>query len=114
MVTVDVNAKIVIVRKDEESALERYNLVQVKLFLAPAESSTVFMDILYSVFVLYAPNPTCMRSSANVFQIHATEIIEKDDPRAKPHEMQNAIRNEVRDLVRRGTFKVMRLLLKKT
>ena len=107
VVTIDVNAEIVIVRKDKESLIKSYNMVRVKTFLAPTESSTVFMDILYSVFVGYASNPTCMRSSANVFQMHVTEIIEKDDLRAKSHEMQDAIRNEVRDLTRRGTFKVI-------
>ena len=39
--------------------------------------------------------------------IQVTEIIDKDDPRASSIEMKNAIKEEVGDLLRRGTFKVI-------
>ena len=39
--------------------------------------------------------------------IHTTEIIEPSDPRAKSPEMQQAVMNEVRDLLQRRTFKVL-------
>ena len=49
-----------------------------------------------------SPTPN-VRASA----IQVTEIIDKDDPRASSTEMNNAIKEEVRDLLRRGTFKVV-------
>ena len=36
-----------------------------------------------------------------------TEVIDKSDPRAKSPEMRAAIGHEVRDLLNRGTFKVI-------
>ena len=48
VVTFDANAKIVAVRKDANSALERYNMVQVKPFLSPFEASTNILGTLHS------------------------------------------------------------------
>ena len=39
--------------------------------------------------------------------VRLTEIIPSDDPRAKDPRMAAAIKEEVRDLLRRGTFKVI-------
>ena len=46
-------------------------------------------------------------SVALPFEIEATEIVSSDDPRAKSPEMRRAVMNEVRDLLKQGTFKVM-------
>ena len=107
VVTVDLGANIITVRREEESALKRYNLVQVKPFISIAEASTAIMDTLYSKFVSYASDPNKRRSSANVPGIQATEIIHKDDPRAFSPKMKVALLNEVRDLLKRGTFEVI-------
>ena len=107
VVTVDLDAKITSVKKDENSALERYNLVQVQLFISTAEASAAIMDTLYSVFAGYAPDQNEMRSSAKIPEIRTTETIHKDGPRAFSPKMKVAILYEVRYLLKRRTFKVI-------
>ena len=50
---------------------------------------------------------TSSTSNDTASAIKVTEIIDKDDPRASSIEMKSVIKEEVRDLLQRGTFKVM-------
>ena len=66
-----------------------------------------------SVVAKTLERPTTKRSSAvyvpdsATASIQVTEVIDRDDPRASCPEMNEAIMSEVRDLLKRGTFKVI-------
>lgn len=94
-------SKIVMVQKNEDSPLERYNLAQFKPFLRPQVSSTLFMISVHSTFSNYATSSsntlehdTPQRSSAVhrsrnfPFQTQVTDIVSNDDPRAQSSEMK--------------------------
>ena len=40
-------------------------------------------------------------------QTHLTDVLEPSDPRTHSSEMLNEIHNEIRDLIKRGTFKML-------
>ena len=120
------------VKRDEASPLQRYNMTQVKPFLRPAEASTAFMDAVHQFFVPYTASSrtgdkrsfaidrnlqTRLSAGENLSQdarnmnnttrnisTYATEVIEQNEPRAS---MKAAIMSEVQDLSRWGTFKVV-------
>ena len=114
--TVDHESKIVMVKTTPDSLPERFNSTQVKPFLTPIEASSSFMEILYQSFSVHAAKntggpsepPNILRSSAsNTHDIHATETILNNDPRASCPEMRAAIVEEVREMLQRGTFKAV-------
>ena len=116
METVDHDSKIVVVKKIPDSSPERFNSTQLKPFRTPIEASSSFMAILYQLFSVHATkntggpseSPNILRSSAsNTHGIHATEIIDINDPRASCPEMRETILEEVRELLQRGTFQVV-------
>ena len=94
-------SKIVVVQKNRDLPLERYNLAQFKLFHRPQVSSTLFTRSVHNTFSNYATSPsntlehdTPQRSSAVhgsrnfPFQTQVTEIVSNDDPRAQSSEMK--------------------------
>ena len=128
----DTTSKILVSKKDEKSALERYNTTRVKPFLRPQEAASAFLDVSHMSFAIYtnlddnnvdSQSPLqkhCLgttygkRSSDNqknpeitTSSIQVTEIIDKDDPRASSVEMRRAVMSQMRDLLKRGTFKIM-------
>ncbi len=86
----DAKGGIVLVQKDENSAHERYNLAQVRPFLEPGAAEISFLDNLHSSFSHFY-------SGDYLHLIYATEFISP--------EMREAIRAEVRDLLKRAMFK---------
>ena len=110
-VTVDDSAKIVVVKKNASSAEERYSTTQVKPFISPQNSAISFIDTIHKTLHSYAsaPSDTSLKRFTGIrsSDILATEIIEPGDPRASSSEMRKAILSEVRDLLKRETFKVV-------
>ena len=100
VVTHDAQSKIVLVRKNDKSTPERYNITLVKLFIEPIPAATNFMTKLNSAL-------THFRTPVFAPTIALTEVIDKHDPRASSPEMKSAIDSEVQDLLKRGTFKVI-------
>ena len=100
VVSHDATTKIVLVQKDAKAQPERYNVAQVEPFLSPQDFSTQFMATVHTALNKYSSNPT-------IQPIHMIEVIEPSDPRAMSREMQQAMMNEVRDHLQRGTFKVL-------
>ena len=96
----DAQAKIVLVQKDENSHHERYNLVQVKPFLSPEPASRNYFTTIHSSLRKFS-------SAERDLSINITEIIIKDDPRANSPQMRQAVLDEVKDLLKRSTFKVI-------
>ena len=99
VVSYDSEAKIVLVQRSADAQYERYNTVQVKPFETPSETARKFSSILHSAVRPFASEHPAI--------VHITEVIDKHDPRASTPEMLVAIREEVRDLSKRGTFKVL-------
>ncbi len=79
---------------------ERNNLAHVGPFLEPNAAAISFLGNLNSRISPFA-------SGYYPQLIYATEVIDKDEPRAKTPEMRESIHAEVRDLVKCGTFKVI-------
>ena len=96
----DAQTKIVLVQKNADSPHERYNSVQAKPFLMPEVAATDYFQTLHSSRQQFS-------SERQSLTIHLTELISKDDPRASSPEMRKAIYEEVRDLPKRKTFKVI-------
>ena len=96
----DENSRIVLVQKSEDAPHERYNITQVKHLLEPETASISFVDDVRRTFSVFS-------NKDRTFDTYLTEVVGKHDPRASSPEMKDAISNEVRDLLRRGTFKVI-------
>ena len=96
----DENSRIVLVQKTEEALHERYNVTQVKHLIEPEIVSTQIVDDVRRTLAVFG-------NKDRTFDTHLTEIVGKHDPKADSPEMKNAISSEVRDLLRRGTFKVI-------
>lgn len=96
----DAAAKVVLIQKIPDSPYERFNASQVKTFLEPDAEASSFMETVAAKFFYFVTEP-------RVVFINMTEVINKEDPRAKNPEIQAAIMNEFKGLLRRGTFKVI-------
>ena len=96
----DAAARIVLVQKESGASHERFNAVQVKSFLEPAASANHYLKSVAAAFKTFSNE--CM-----TVEVRLTEVITKDDPRANSEEMLKAKLDEVSDLLRRGTFKVI-------
>ena len=95
----DAEALIVLVRKEPDAPHERYNVAQVRPFLEKnrrGESLHKFYRLGVEP-IHYTPT----------LPAHMIEFTEKNDPRADSPRMRRAISNEVRELLRRGTFSAM-------
>ena len=98
--TVDMKSKIVTVQEDSKSPFQRFNFTQVKPFRTPEAIAVDYLQTLHDAFKPYA-------SPAEALDIRLTEVVRADYERASSPKMQKAILAEVRDLLRRGTFKVV-------
>ena len=75
-------------------------MVQVKPFLSPETASNNYFKTLHSSLRKFS-------SAERDLSINITETINKDDPRVNSPQMRQAVLDEVKDLLRRGTFKVI-------
>ena len=76
-----------------------FNIAQVKRYYKPEQLSATFMaDLRNSIQYFESPKDD---------DIYMTEIIPNQDVRAKSHEMTEAKRQEIKNLLKRGTFKVL-------
>ena len=99
VISFDASARIVLVQKEINYPYERYSIMQVKPFLRPIEYANRFVSSVASAFSTFLTPP-------DSFPVHITEVIDNNDPRTNSNEMKAAISREVKDLLRRGTFKV--------
>lgn len=96
----DERAKIAYIRDDVNSPARPFNIVQIKPYYSPDILAGDFISDVNNFFSYHC-------SPANEEDIFMTEIISNDDPRAQCEEMNDAKRKEIRDLLRRGTFRAV-------
>ena len=96
----DAAARIMLVQKDPESPYERYNITQIITFVGPVAMANNFVESIASGFNYFS-------TPSEAVSTHDTEVIDKNDFRAHSAEMHEAILSTVRDLLRRGAFKVI-------
>ena len=96
----DEQSHIVLVQKNADYPLERYNTTQVKPFLRPPAAFCHFLNSIHHAISEF----TNERRYIDSFM---TEVIKDNEPQAKSPEMIRIISSEVRDLLKRGTFKVL-------
>jgi len=99
VIAVDEERKLVFVQDIEIGAARPFNAAQVKPYFTPDTLAHSFMMELDEHLRQFGS-----REEQNVF---LTEIIDRKDSRATSPEMTAAKQAEVRDLLRRGTFKVI-------
>ena len=88
----DTDAKIIVVQLDAQA--------QVKPFLDAEPAASHIMSTVAPAIRKYASEPT-------PDDCYVTEVIHENDPRSHTPEMEAAKMREVRDLLKRGTFKVI-------
>ena len=77
-----------------------FSTAQVKTYLRPGECTDSFMTSVFERLKIH--------SSPGLFDdIFLTEVLHPTDPRANTPEMTNAKKAEIKNLLRRGTFKVI-------
>lgn len=99
VVSYQLEKKLVFVKDTENGPPRPFNLTMVKQYLEPEQLSRSFMSNISRSFS-YFKSPT----ENDCF---LTEIIDPRDPRARSMKMVAAKKDEVRNLLKRGTFKGM-------
>jgi hypothetical protein len=87
-----IDGKEVAVHLGEATGPRSFNVSQIKPSLLSAP-----IQFISSV---------CANNESRTSSIYWTEIIDKGDPRAKSPAMRNAIKQEIRSLIERGTFRL--------
>ena len=96
---VDQPKKLVFVKDSEEGDLRPFNVTQVKPYRTPEQTNHAFMtEILHSVSTFSSPKDEDMC---------LTEVRPPGDPRCSSKEKTSAKKAEIRNLLKRGTFKVI-------
>ena len=99
VVTVDYSAKIVHVKDTRDGLPRPYNIAQVKPYLSEVKVSNSFMvDIQKGLG---------SDSTHEPHDVHLTEVLKPNDPRASSFRMMKAKGEEIKGLLDRGTFKVV-------
>ena len=99
VVAVDDLKKLVFVQDVRIGQARPFTIAQVKRYHQPEQLSTNFMSDVRN----------CIRyfGSPEDEEVYRTEIISRSDPRANSREMESARRQEIKNLLERGTFKVI-------
>ena len=102
-------SKKVLVQREESSKYEKYSTASAKPYIGDENeeydrsTNAISIDYLEYLCQAFADFKTPM----DVLDVLLTEVIQSDDPNAKDPRMAKAIQDEVKDLPRRGTFKVI-------
>ena len=96
----DPRRKVVHVRDVTVGPAKPFRFAQVKRYLSPAETSQSFFTELLEML-------SAFKSTDEQDDIHLTEILQGDDPRASSTEMSEAKRKEIKGLLDRGTFRII-------
>ena len=99
----DPEKKLVHIRDPKKPRTKPFNVAQVKKYKDPKQF--VDEEITHICETLGKAFGHNLNDSK---ETHATEVIDKDDPRASTEEMREAIRAEVQGLIDRGTFEVLK------
>ena len=93
-------AQIVLLQSKPGATTEILNAVQVKLFLQLVAAANNYEKSISTAFKSFANEPPN-------FPVQIIELIDKNDPSANLDEMQQSKLRKARDLLRRGTFKMI-------
>ena len=96
----DPRRKVVHVRDVTVRQAKPFGFAQVKRYLSPAETSQSFFTELHEIL-------SAFKSANEQDDIHLTEILQGDGPRANSREMSEAKRKEIKGLLDRSTFKII-------
>ena len=96
---VDIDRKLVFVQDANIGAARPFNIAQVKQYHLPETLAHSFMVELNQNVRTF--------NSQMVNDVYATEVLDNDDPRTKTPEMSEARRTEIKNLLNRGTFKIV-------
>ena len=99
VLAVDKDRKLVFVQDVKIGAARPYNIVQVKRYFTP--------EAVAHSFLMELKRNLRRHGSREVDDMLLTEVISEKDPRAEHAEMYEARRAEIRNLMERGTFKVI-------
>jgi len=97
---VDYDKKLVYIQDVEVGNARPFNVSQVKKYQEPADIAHSFTMGLRDKFDNFATPPEDE-------SVYMTEIIDVNDPRSCSKKMDDAKRSEIRNLLQRGTFKVI-------
>ena len=98
--------KLVLIQYENRGPPEPFNVVQMKPYITLEAISQSFMSDL-NASVSYYCEPENNSNSDTSTQIHLTEIIDVKYPRSTSTEMTATKKKEIRNLLERGTFKVI-------
>lgn len=98
--SVDHATKTIFIRDSKVGAARPFNISQVKLYHRPENISFSFISDLCRPFTYFS-------SPDDADEIFATEVVQPKDPRATSSEMLAARQAEIKNLLKRGTFKVV-------
>ena len=104
----DVLTKTVLVQNESNEKHERYSCAQVKPFLASATVERKTPEVIVIDYLQQLRDAmTSYQTPMTALDVRLTEVIQPDDPHAKDPRMQEAMNEEVKNLLRRGTSKVI-------
>ena len=107
VIAYDSITKTVLVQNEAGGKYEKYSAAQTKLFIrADPEKKTPEVIVIDYMKQIHS-SLSEYRTPANEIDVRLTEVIQSSDPRTRDLRMAKAIQDEARDLLRRGTFKVI-------
>ena len=97
----DETQKIVFVQDVRIGAARPFNIAQVKHYNTPETLANSFFAALEKGLSWYSS------ANADAEDIYLTEVLNRDDPRGHSKQMEEAKREEIKNLLDRGTFKII-------